>query len=719
MFTRHRHIAHRLTPTLGLVAALLVLAACSTDGKPGTTATSGTTTHATATTNHPAESHRDADPPALAGSRPNIIFIFTDDHAPHAISAYGSVINETPHIDRLANEGTLFRRSYCCNSICGPSRAAILTGLHSHANGFMQNGNRFDGHQQTFPQLLQRAGYQTALYGKWHLNSDPVGFDDWAILPGQGAYYNPDFIFPDGRRRVEGYCTDVATDMALEWLDNGRDADKPFVLMCQHKAPHRSWMPGPEELDMYDGETIPEPDTLFDDYAGRTPAAADNEMEIDRHMSFGYDLMCPIDDDEWLMNAYRNNMNRMTFAQRARWNIAFEEENAAFREAMPDMTHEEIVRWKYQRYIKNYLRCVAGVDRNVGRVLDWLDENPELAANTIVIYSSDQGFYLGDNGWYDKRWMYEESFAMPLIVRWPDHIPAGVENHELVQNIDYAPTFLDLAGVEPDEPMHGMSLVPLLEGDAELPGRDALYYHYYESRATHRVAAHYGIATDRYKLIHYYEPEWDSWELFDLQEDPDERQSVYGDPAYDEVQTRLHRELNELKQDVGNHFGGTDHPDLGKVMGITGVRWIEGGWLLTGSGDGAFAVEELDAPADTLSVTCTVRSEREDGIRNGQIALSDDGGKTVLRAGVYIGSGQYVVLNPAGQTIAEMKIAGEEPVEAYELIVEVADGTLTLTANGARMRVNLPDGFGPITHVGYGLNNTATRFTDLTVEAGE
>ncbi|MFI4861106.1 MAG: sulfatase [Phycisphaerales bacterium JB063] len=714
MFTPPRSIARLVSPGLTLIAAGLLLVACTADGNTRTAAT----TH-TPTTPRPQAVQGNDNTPDLAGTRPNIIFIFTDDHAPHAISAYGSVINETPNIDRLAHEGVLFRRSYCCNSICGPSRAAILTGLHSHANGFMQNGNRFDGHQQTFPQLLQRHGYQTAIYGKWHLNSDPVGFDDWAILPGQGDYYNPNFIFPDGNRRVEGYCTDVTTDMALHWLENGRDTDKPFVLMCQHKAPHRSWMPGPQELNMYDDETIPEPDTLFDDYAGRTPAAADNEMEIDRHMSFGYDLMCPIDDNEWLMNGYRNSMNRMTDAQRTTWDAAFEEENDAFRAAMADMTHEEIVRWKYQRYIKNYLRCVAGVDRNVGRVLDWLDDNPEIAANTIVIYSSDQGFYLGDNGWYDKRWMYEESFAMPLIVRWPGHIPAGVENHELVQNIDYAPTFLDLAGVQADEPMHGTSLVPLLEGDEELPGRDSLYYHYYESRATHRVAAHYGIATDRYKLIHYYEPEWDDWELFDLQEDPDERQSVYGDPDYADVQARLHEQLNALKAEVGNTIGGSDHPDLGKVNGILGVRWVQGGWVLDAAGEGAFAVQPLEAPSDTVRVTCTVQTERDAGIRNGQIALSDDGGKSVIRAGVYIGSGQYVVLGQDGRHLAEMKIPGEAPADAYELTVEVADGTLTLTANGARMRVNLPDGFGPVTHVGYGLNNTSTRFTGLTVQIND
>jgi N-acetylglucosamine-6-sulfatase len=700
----HRALA-ALAPAL-----LMVLAGCTADGGD-TTATTGAT---------PAP--RDTAPavrPDLSGSRPNIIFIFTDDHAPHAISAYGSVINDTPNIDRLADEGVLFRRSYCANSICGPSRATILTGLHSHANGFMQNGNTFDGTQQTFPQLLQRAGYQTAIIGKWHLNSDPVGFDHWAILPGQGQYYNPDFIFPDGRRRVEGYCTDVTTDMALAWLETGRDADKPFVLMCQHKAPHRAWMPGPEELNLYDGQTIPEPDTLFDDYAGRGPALPDNEMEIDRHMSFGYDLMCPIDDDEWLMNAYRNNMNRMTEAQRAAWDAAFNDENDAFRGQMEGMSEEDIVRWKYQRYIKNYLRCVAGVDRNVGRVLDWLDRHPDIAANTIVIYSSDQGFYLGDHGWYDKRWMYEESFAMPLIVRWPGHIPAGVENNELVQNIDYAPTFLDLAGTVPDTPMHGMSLVPLLEGDAELPGRDALYYHYYESRATHRVAAHYGVATDNYKLIHYYEPEWDYWELFDRQQDPDELTSVYDDPAYADVQLRLYQRLQALREAFGNTIGGRDHPDLGKVFGLSNARWVEGGWVLTSNTDGAFAVQPLDAPADTLTVTCTVRSERADGIRNGLIALSDDNGKTAIRAGAYIGANEYVVLGPDGEPIAKMTITEEDTATSYDLRVEVADGVLTLTANGSRIRANLPDGFGPVTHAGYGLNNTTTRFTGLTVEAGE
>ena len=490
----------------------------------------------------------------LAGSQPNIVFIFTDDHAPHAISAYGSDINTTPHIDKLAKEGMIFNRSYCCNSICGPSRAAILTGLHSHANGFMRNGNRFDGHQQTFPQLLQSAGYQTALFGKWHLGTTPVGFDQWAVLPGQGSYYNPDFKTPEGDIRVEGYCTDLTTDMALNWLDNERDSDKPFVLMCQHKAPHRPWLPGPEELNLYDDIDIPEPETLFDDYAGRGPALAEHEMGIDEHMYMLYDLMVTFTDEEIAQmdnpdNAKHPDIERMNPNQRRRWDDAFEGENEAFRAQRDNMTHKELISWKYQRYIKNYLRCVAGVDRNVGRVMDYLDQHKDIADNTIVIYASDQGFYLGDHGMYDKRWMYEESFAMPLIARWPGHIPAGTECQELVQNIDYAPTFLALAGVQPDTPMHGTSLVPLLEGEAELEDRDALYYHYYESNAIHHVAAHYGVATDRYKLIHYYEPEHDYWELFDLQEDPDELTSVYGQAQYAEIQQQLHQRVAELQQE--------------------------------------------------------------------------------------------------------------------------------------------------------------------------
>ena len=480
------------------------------------------------------------------GKRPNILFIFTDDHATQSISAYGSEINATPHIDRIAEEGAIFLNSFCGNSICGPSRATILTGLHSHANGFMRNGNRFDGNQQTFPQLLQKAGYNTAMIGKWHLTSNPTGFDFWKILPGQGEYYNPDLITPEGKVRVEGHCTNVVTDIGLEWLESGRDKDKPFLLMLQHKAPHRTWMPAPEELGMYRDADIPEPDTLFDDYEGRGEAAGQQRMEIDRHMFFAYDLYCPMDKDEALYNVYERKIGRLNPEQRAEWDKWYESENEALRKNKADMTDKEIVRWKYQRYVKNYLRCIAGVDRNVGRVLKYLDDNPELKKNTIIIYSSDQGFYLGEHGWYDKRWMYEESLAMPFVVRWPGVIEPGTRVEELIQNIDYAPTFLDVAGVKPDKPMHGRSMLDLMRDDAE-PWREAVYYHYYENPGPHNVPKHYGIRTDRFSLMHFYDEKQGYWEMYDLEKDPQQLKSVYSDPAYADTVKGLKSELDQLE----------------------------------------------------------------------------------------------------------------------------------------------------------------------------
>ena len=337
----------------------------------------------------------------------------------------------------------------------------------------------------------------------------------------------------------------------MEWLDNGRDKDKPFLLMCQHKAPHRTWMPGPGELMLYKDGDIPEPETLFDDYKGRGPANAQQEMEIDRHMFFAYDLKCPLHDDEPLYGAYQRLMKRMTAEQREAWDKAFEPENRAFRAQMAGMSARDIVRWKYQRYIKNYLRCIAGVDRNVGRVLEYLDRHPELKKNTIVVYSSDQGFYLGEHGWYDKRWMYEESLAMPLIVRWPGVVQPGAQIDALVQNIDYAPTFLDIAGVRPDTPMHGRSMLDLMRPDAP-PWRDAVYYRYYESHGPHRVAQHYGVRTDRYALMYFHEPRHDYWELFDLEKDRLQMHSVHDDPAYAGVVQRLKVRLQELREQYGD-----------------------------------------------------------------------------------------------------------------------------------------------------------------------
>ncbi|HBE97283.1 MAG TPA: sulfatase, partial [Verrucomicrobiales bacterium] len=346
---------------------------------------------------------------SLAAARPNIVFIFTDDHCEQALSAYDPSRMTTPNMDRLAREGMLFNRCYVTNAICGPSRAVILTGKHSHLNGFMTNGNSFNGDQQTFPKLLQKVGYQTAVLGKWHLKTTPQGFDHFQILPGQGAYYNPAMrvMGKDGREvptKVTGYTSDIITDLTLDWLKEKRDDSKPFMVMCQHKAPHRNWQPGPDYLTWLDDKTIPEPDTLYDDYKGRTSAASEQTMEIKRHLSAN-DLKL-------------NKPRGLNPEQLEKWNAAYGPKNEAFEKAKATMSEKEIIQWKYQRYVKDYLRCVKSVDDGIGRILDYLDESG-LAKNTIVIYSSDQGWYLGEHGWYDKRWMYEESLRTPLLVRWP------------------------------------------------------------------------------------------------------------------------------------------------------------------------------------------------------------------------------------------------------------------------------------------------------------
>ncbi len=466
---------------------------------------------------------------AALADRPNILFVFTDDHSPLAMSAYGSRINQTPNMDRLAHEGMLFRHCLVTNSICGPSRAVILTGKYSHLNGFLRNGNRFDGSQQTFPKLLRKAGYQTAMVGKWHLASDPTGFDYWNVLIGQGPYYNPPMIENGERKQHTGYTTDIITDIALDWLENGRDGDEPFMLMYQHKAPHRNWQPAPRHLNLYDDVTIPEPETLFDDYSGRGTAARSQSMTVAKHLNAA-DLK---------LNAPRN----LTDEQLAAWNAAYGPKNQAFEEA--NLQGRDLVRWKYQRYIKDYLRCVKAVDENLGRVLKYLDESG-LAENTIVIYSSDQGWYLGEHGWYDKRWMYEESLHMPLVVRWPGMVEAGTENRDLVSNLDFAETFLDIADVEIPDDMQGRSLVPLLEGETPADWRKSFYYHYYEYPGPHDVRRHYGVRTDRYKLIYFYK--LNEWELYDLQQDPHELQSVYGEPAYEGITRELKAELERLRE---------------------------------------------------------------------------------------------------------------------------------------------------------------------------
>lgn len=489
---------------------------------------------------------------AVAAERPNIIFIFSDDHAPHAIGAYDGLykpLNPTPNIDRLAAQGMLFRNSFCTNSICGPSRAVILTGKHSHKNGFMNNGNKFDGDQQTFPKLLQKAGYQTALYGKWHLNSDPQGFDDWRILPGQGEYYNPMMIGPSGRSRVPGYCSDVVTQLAIDWLKTGRDQSKPFMLMCQHKAPHRNWMPPERYLNLYDDVEIPEPATLFDRWEDNASPARNQELEIDRHMSLTFDLFTNLDPnakagaEQATDKSGHRNFRNMTKSQIDAWRKAFDDENEEFRKA--NLKGDDLVRWKYQRYLKNYLATAKSVDDSVGEVMKFLDQ-AGLADNTIVIYSSDQGFYLGDHGWYDKRWMYEESLKMPLIVKWPETVKAGSTCDLMVQNLDYAESFLEIAGASIPDDMQGVSLVPLLKGERPEDWRDSIYYHYYEFPSVHMVARHYGIRTERYKLMYFYQI--DEWEFYDLEQDPDELTNAYSDPAYQSVIADLKARLQDLRE---------------------------------------------------------------------------------------------------------------------------------------------------------------------------
>lgn len=497
-------------------------------------------------------------PAFAAEKRPNILFIFTDDHAAHAMSCYGSVINSTPNLDRIANNGMLFTNCYCTNSICGPSRAVIQTGKHSHLNGFVRNGNRFDGSQQTFPKLLQSAGYETAIVGKWHLATAPQGFDYSEVLKGQGPYYNPPMLLNGNPTPVKhtGYTTDIITDLALSWLKDKRDDDKPFMLMYQHKAPHRNWQPGPGYLNMFDNVEIPEPSNLFDDWSGRGTAVQTQDMSIRNTLTANDLKLTP--------------PRGLTDEQLATWNAAYGPKNEAFKKA--NLSGDDLIRWKYQRYIKDYLRCVASVDDNVGRVLDYLDETG-LADDTIVIYSSDQGFYLGDHGWFDKRFMYEESYRMPFMVRWPGMVKAGSVNHNLVSNLDFAETFLDVAGVDIPSDMQGLSLKPLmLAGPVEShkrtpppktigfsrklvnctqPGfRDALYYHYYEfeanRRTAHMVRRHYGVRTGTHKLIHYYN--LDEWELFDLEQDPREMRSVFYEPEYQEVVAQLKERVADLQQ---------------------------------------------------------------------------------------------------------------------------------------------------------------------------
>lgn len=490
--------------------------------------------------------------------RPNIIFIMSDDHAYQAVSAYNERLKDaapTPQIDRIADNGIRFDRALVTNSICSPSRATILTGKYSHLNGMIYNADRmdFDGSQQTFPKILQHAGYQTAMIGKWHLGGEPTGFDYWDIFPGQGHYYNPEFISQEGTYQEHGYVSDIITDKSLEWMEQSSGSDQPFMLMLHHKAPHREWEPGPEYLNAFEDVTFPEPGTLFDDYSGRGTAAKTQDMTIAETMRIEADLKMWEDTSAYV---YERTLGRLDEEQREAWNAAYDPVKKAFENKFPEAMDgagqkdqqsmdEELVRWKYQRYMNDYLGTIKSIDESVGRVLDYLEETG-LDENTIIIYTSDQGFYLGEHGWFDKRFMYEESYRTPLVISWPGVTEPGTVNADLVSNLDFAQTFLAIADADEPDDMQGSSLVPILQGNTPENWRDAHYYHYYEYPSVHDVKRHYGITTDRYKLIHFYY-DIDEWELYDLQEDPREMQNVYDDPEYAEIQQDLHERLEELR----------------------------------------------------------------------------------------------------------------------------------------------------------------------------
>jgi len=478
--------------------------------------------------------------------RPNIIYIMSDDHAYQAISAYGYGLNETPNIDRLAEEGAIFTRACVTNSLCAPSRAVLLTGKHSFINGKVDNVQAFNWDQPNFPKLLQSNGYQTAMIGKIHLDGIPQGFDFSMVLPGQGRYYNPDFLIEGERVRKEGYVTDIITETALDWLKNKRNPDKPFCLLYHQKAPHRNWLPAPEYVNLYDDKTFELPETFFDDYSDRGSAAKEQEMEINRDMMWGHDFKLIVDPNGDSTN-FVPDLQRMNDEQRANWMAAYEDENQALLNNMPE--GQELAKWKFNRYIKDYLRCIKSVDDGVGELLDYLKESG-LEENTIVVYTSDQGFYLGEHGWFDKRFMYEESLRTPLIVRYPKEIKPGTKISNLVQNLDFAPTFLDYAGVEAPEEMQGESFRELVSGE-NTDFRDAIYYTYYEYPAVHMVKRHYGVANDRYKLIHFYY-DVDEWELYDLETDPQEMHNVYDDPEYADVKEMMHKKLTEVRSKYGD-----------------------------------------------------------------------------------------------------------------------------------------------------------------------
>ena len=499
---------------------------------------------------------------SLKDQRMNIVYIMTDDHAFQAISAYGHELSKlapTPNLDRLANMGVLFQRAYVENSLSTPSRACLMTGMYSHQNGQTMLSNKLDTTVTFIPEIMHEAGYQTAVIGKWHMLCEPRGFDTYRVLRDQGEYYNPVFKSNESNGEYiseKGYATNLITNHAIDFLEN-RDKNKPFLLYVHHKAPHRPWMPDFKYLDLYEDVEFPLPETFYDDYTTRGAATKEQRMRIDENMSMLYDLKLfgykgthQYDTDNMLEYA----MGTMTPEEKERWIAAYNEKNKDFLENMNQLSHDEIVRWKFQRYVKDYLRVIKSVDDSVGEILDYLEKN-DLLDNTMIIYTSDQGFYMGEHGWFDKRFMYEESFRTPLIVHFPGN-KGGTKSETLVQNLDFGPTFLDLAGAKQPKEMFGRSILPVLKKDGAEPEnwRKTLYYHFYDHTAEHNVLRHDGVFGKRYKLIHFYDetgaiPSYE--EFYDLEKDPNELNNLIDNPAYKDLIEEYMNTLSQTRKDIG------------------------------------------------------------------------------------------------------------------------------------------------------------------------
>ena len=498
-------------------------------------------------------------------SRPNIIYIMTDDHSFQTISAYGHPISQlapTPNIDRLANEGMLYQQAFVENSLSTPSRACLMTGLYSHQNGQRRLGKGIDSTKTFFSELLQQNGYQTGVVGKWHMQCEPKGFDFYHILWDQGEYYNPEFRSKETNGKYvkeEGYASALITDHSIKFLEQ-RDKDKPFCLLVHHKAPHRNWMPEPKYLDLYEDVEFPKPETFKDDYATRCSPARTQDMTIDKTMTLVYDLKVSELKDkspynkEWNVDGLDYSLDRMTPEQRKAWDDAYGPKNEKF--IAQKLKGDDLLNWKYQRYLKDYLRCIKSIDDEVGRLIAYL-EKEGLMDNTLIVYTSDQGFYMGEHGWFDKRFMYEESFRTPLIMRYPKAIKAGTKTDALVQNIDYAPTFLSLAGIEKPQEMSGTTLEPLFGGGEVKGWRNSVYYHYYDYPAIHSVRRHDGVRTERFKLIHFYgkgemanDKDIDCNELYDLQTDPQELNNLYGKAGYESITADLQAKLDNYRKNL-------------------------------------------------------------------------------------------------------------------------------------------------------------------------